>query len=146
MPPIRKFDPERAKKAAEQVDALWAEVAAEGMEQYRASLEKDDATGERLWNDRTVRDVRVGQIAALVGADKRAKRMSEAPRVSALILMQARIESAPEWEKFAAEQAVAAERERNAIDAIHTEAIQRGPGAVGELPEQLGSDVREGSK
>lgn len=135
----RKFDPERAKRQAARVDANWAEIAAEGTDRFLAGL-KD----ERPWEERTVADVYAAKVAELVGADKRVKRMTDAPRVAALIMMQPRFEGMnanASWEAFAKAEALTADQRRE-LDAIPAEVVQCEPGD-GQLPGELGTDLRK---
>ena len=113
MANVRKFDPERVKKLAEQVDAAWSEIAAEGTERFLNGLRSDTP-----WEERTVGDVYAAKVVELVGADKRAKRMSEAPKMFGVVTVQPRIEKAEDWEAFYQQKELEGQRRGVAIEAI----------------------------
>jgi len=113
---VRKFDPERAKKLAEQVDETWAEIAAQGTKAFLDGL--TGVEGDRPWEDRTVKDVYAAKVADLVGADKRAKRMSEAPRMFGVVVMQPKIENPSDWESFYQQKELESQSRGVAIEAI----------------------------
>lgn len=97
----------RQKRGAEVLESEWGRIKRSASRHARDV--QRSASGDRPWEERTVRDVFALKVLEMAGSERRAKVASSAGhQINGLIFMQARMDNPREWERFAAAEAAAA--------------------------------------
>jgi hypothetical protein len=109
-------------------------------------VQTDPAYEDQKWSDRSTRTVVNLDFARMAAANARAKQLADAgPRVFGVVAVVNRIDDHAKWEEMA--RAVEAGKQVidvEALSAVPAEIIHGARRTVGEIPDQLGSNLPAG--
>ena len=119
MKPQRKLT--RAERSAEKIQRAKESIRMLAIRNVRRLVSAPgdkhyDPSSDRLWSERTNRDVASIEAVRWLEASERAKTAADAPKLIGVVVVPPKIEGKAEWEAFASQPA-----ERIAIEAVPNE-------------------------
>lgn len=125
----------------------WLDKRVRAANEHGKAVQTTD-TGDRLWSERTIRDVYNMKFMELGAAKERAEQMADAgPKLLGVVAVVNRIEDHSKWEEMA--KAIEAGKpviDVEAVSELPQKDVHGTRGAIGGVSAELGSRVPEQAK